>query len=119
MRVNMDSSIATDVRFKVLAQDLGVSRNEVTGALFYLWLSCYERRKQTLSKRLADASADIKGFADALVDAELADDKGDSIVIHGVKDRIAFLKKQKAYLKILFTIMLLLIFLPSISLHKK
>ena len=94
MRVNMDSSIATDPRFKLLASDLGISRNELVGALFYVWLACYERRSERLSKRLADASAEIDGFANALVEAELADDDGDAILVHGATERIQFLLSQ-------------------------
>jgi hypothetical protein len=90
----MDSSIATDPRFKLMALDLGISRNELAGALFYVWLACYERRSERLSKRLADASAEIEGFANALVEAELADDDDDSILVHGAAVRIEFLLKQ-------------------------
>lgn len=94
MRVNMDSSIATDPRFKLLASDLGISRNELAGALFYMWLACYERRSPRLSKRLADASAEIVGFSNALVEAELADDDDDAIIVHGAEIRIKFLLTQ-------------------------
>ena len=95
MRVNMDSSILTDPRFKMLAQELGISFREAIGSCFMLWMGCYERRSDCLSERLADASAEVKGFAKALVLVGLADEESaDRFVIHGVRERIRFLGNQ-------------------------
>ena len=94
MRVNMDSSIATDPRFRLLARDLGRPLTEIVGALFFCWLACYERRSERLTIREADACAEIDGFAAAIASASLADIEGDEVVFHGVTERIAFLVQQ-------------------------
>jgi hypothetical protein len=93
----MDSSIITDPRFKLLGKRLGISWREAVGSCFLLWTACYERRSKKLTKAEADASAEIEGFAAALIEVGLAhDDDRDKIVIHGVDARIKFLKEQQA-----------------------
>ena len=95
MRVNMDSSIATDPRFKLLAKRLGITWREAIGSCFLLWLSCYDRRSKCFDKLEADVAAELDGFADALVASKLATDNGDDTIdVHGVEKRIEFLKKQ-------------------------
>lgn len=91
----MDSSIATDPRFKLLALDLGCSLRELAGTCFFVWLACYERRTATLSVREANACAESEAFAQAIVDSGLAhfDERGD-VVFHGVEERIRFLEAQ-------------------------
>jgi len=96
MRVNMDSSIATDPRFKMVAKHLGVSWREVVGSAFLVWLTCYERRSATLRRIEIDIAAEVDGFADALCKFALADAENDELVhIHGVVARIKFLERQK------------------------
>jgi hypothetical protein len=95
VRVNMDSSIATDSRFKLVAHRLGVNLREVVGACYFLWLDCYERRSDRLRRIEVEVSAGITGFTDALLAEELATQlDGDLILIHGVKQRIEFLGAQ-------------------------
>lgn len=96
MRVNMDSSIVGDPRFKLVAADLGKSWREVVGSCFLVWLACYERRSERLEFDEADVAAELPGFAASLCRRGLADDLGDnSIRVHGVSARIAFLLKQE------------------------
>lgn len=95
MRVNMDSSIVSDPRFKLVAQALKVKWTEVIGSCFLVWLACYDRRSTCLRKVEADLAAEISGFSKALIDENLADEMGDGVVrIHGVEERIKFLLKQ-------------------------
>lgn len=95
MRVNMDSSIVSDPRFKLAAQTLNVNWKEVIGACFLVWTACYDRRSTCLRKIEADLAAELSGFSDALIGEKLADDMGDGVVrIHGVEKRIEFLLKQ-------------------------
>ena len=95
MRVNMDSSIVSDPRFKLVGQSLGIRHSEVIGCCYLLWLSCYERRSERYSIRLANACVDLSGFAEALIAEELCTDHGDgTMTVHGVEERIAFLKRQ-------------------------
>lgn len=95
MRVNMDSSIASDPRFKLLGKALGISWREAIGSCYLLWLACYERRSERFSEVEADASAEIDGFAKQLVAVGLAHYDGAHVVIHGVCERIQFLRKQR------------------------
>lgn len=91
----MDSSIATDPRFKLLAVDLGWSLRELAGTCFFVWLACYERRSDRLSVRQANACAENERFSEAIVAAGLAHLVGETdIVFHGAAERIKFLKKQ-------------------------
>lgn len=95
MRVNMDGSVASDPRFKLVAAALGVPWTQVAGSCYCVWLTCYERRSKRLRKVEADVAAELSGFADALVAEKLATDCGDgTIEIHGVEKRIAFLNAQ-------------------------
>lgn len=95
MRVNMDSSIVSDPRFKIVAKRLGVSWREVIGSCFLLWLAAYERRSKCFSKIEADIAAELDGFSNALCVVGLADDnKDDTINVHGVDARISFLESQ-------------------------
>jgi len=95
MRVNMDESVATGVRFKVVARSLGVPTTQIFGACFLVWLECYNRRSVRLASAEANACADLGGFADAMVEAGLATDEGDGVIrFHGVEERIRFLQKQ-------------------------
>jgi hypothetical protein len=95
MRVNMDSSIASDPRFKMLGKALGVTWREVIGSCFLVWLASYERRSERFSELEADTAAEIDGFAQALCDVGLAHADGAQIVLHGVTQRISFLARQR------------------------
>ncbi len=95
MRVNMDSSIAFDPRFKIGAAKLGIKKNEFVGGCFHLWLHCYQSRSERLANAEANASAEIDNMAQTLVDVGLADaDGADYIIVHGVRERIKFLIQQ-------------------------
>lgn len=94
MRVNMDSSMVGDPRFRIIARKLNVSIREVFGACFLLWLACYERRSERLKPIEANASTDLDGFLEALIEVGLAHADDEWICIHGVRDRIRFLFAQ-------------------------
>jgi hypothetical protein len=98
MRVNVDSSVFTDVRFRLLAKVMKISQYDAIGRCVAIWMGCYDRRSKCLSKCEADASADLDGFADALLEVGLASTSrtkdADKIVIHGVESRIKFLQAQ-------------------------
>jgi hypothetical protein len=95
MRVNMESSIAFDPRFKMLAKAVGVNLREVIGSCFMVWLNCYQNRSERLTSAEANASAEVDGFGEAMATCGLADDDGAGcLTIHGVKQRIRFLNSQ-------------------------
>lgn len=92
----MDSSIATDPRFRLLAADLSVTKQEVIGSCFLLWLSCYERRSERFKVDEADVAAERSGFAKALVRRGLAEFvDAETVLVHGVGARIGFLERQQ------------------------
>lgn len=116
MRVNMDSSVASDPRFKMLGRILGVTWREAVGSCFLVWLTCYDRRSGRLTVAEVDIASEVDGFAEALVSVGLAhleaereasasaNAKQDEttleklqrvVVIHGVDERIEFLNKQR------------------------
>lgn len=96
LRVNMDSSVASDPRFKLVATDIGKPWREVIGSCFLLWLACYERRSDRLPIDEADLASQVDGFSRALAARGLADIIDEKTVrIHGVKERIKFLKRQR------------------------
>jgi hypothetical protein len=95
MRVNMDSSILSDTRFKRLGKALGIPYQQAVGACFFVWLTCYEHRSEALEAVDIDLAADIEGFAEAMVKCKIAHRDGDTIIVHGVTERIKFLNKQK------------------------
>ena len=99
MRVNVDSSVFTDSRFRLLAKHLGINQYEALGRCVALWMTCYDRRSKCLTTAEADASADMDGFANALILVGLAtrdECAQDVIEVHGVDARIDFLRAQSA-----------------------
>lgn len=97
MRVNMDSSVVSDARFKKLSKLLGIAFEHGIGSCFMVWLTCYERRSEVMATDEVDLAAGIDGFASAMVQAGIAhEDEPGFVLIHGVHTRIAFLKKQKS-----------------------
>ncbi len=95
----MDSSIAFDPRFKMMAKILGIPLLHVVGCCWSVWLHCYQSRSERLSSAEANASADIDGFIEAMVKAGLAhEEKVEQTVlfnVHGVNERIRWLGGQK------------------------
>jgi len=95
MRVNVDSSALTDPRIRRLGLRLGMPWRQAFGHLISVWMLCYDRKSNTVSCEDADISAELEGFANAMVAADLAIARGDKIKVRGVDDRIAFLNRQK------------------------
>lgn len=95
MRVNVESSVYTDPRFKRLALYMGgVKLREVVGAMVGVWMVCYERRSPFLSEEDIDIAAEEVGFAAKLVRANLAVIEPEGHHVAGVDDRIGFLIDQ-------------------------
>jgi len=94
MRVNMDSSLVADPRFKLLAFKLEVEFATIIGYCYLTWLACYERRSKCLSRDEANACVGVSKWSDVLLEVGLADECDEGISIHGVDSRIEFLKSQ-------------------------
>lgn len=113
MRVNMDSSVVADPRFKLLGKRLGITWREALGSCFLVWLACYERRSEAMVADELDIAAECDGFASGMVSVGLARPEANGeayashsaqagavngstrLIVHGVKARIAFLEKQR------------------------
>ena len=118
MRVNVESKVLTDARFKIAAQKLGISWHEVLGRVVLVWMAAYEKRSAYATRIEIDAVADIVGFAYALIfaclaryptDADLTSDwleehdeheekfeEGQTVLIAGIRDHVAWLHVQDA-----------------------
>jgi hypothetical protein len=94
MRVNVDSSVFSDPRFKIMGRLLKSSWKETIAECLMVWLVCYERRTERLSTEEIDIAADHVGFAEAMVTVGLADNDGTAVIVHGVVKRIQFLLAQ-------------------------
>lgn len=96
VRVNIDSQVVTDARFKRLGRALRISWFEALGRCTVVWLESYARRAELLIEEDIDIIADMDGFARALVAAELAELGGDNLIrLRGVSSRITFLIEQQ------------------------
>lgn len=96
-RMSVDDSVARDPRITALAQVLGWSRRETVGALVCdVWPICYDQETHLVSERLIDAAAGVAGFAQAMLECELAArDKSGKIAISGARERIQYLDHKR------------------------
>lgn len=95
MRVNVDSSVFTDARFKLVARTTGLQWHDVIGKCVHIWMSCYDQRKGTLRKIEGDCLVEHEGFANALCAEGLAIDRGADMEIRGFKQRANWLKQAE------------------------
>lgn len=104
MRVNVDDQAINEPRIRRMARRLGqqhgryLHHSEVLGRLIMVWMLCYSRRSPSLRLDDIDITADLDGFADAMLAEEMADAiQGDGpayVRVRGVTERIAFLERQ-------------------------
>ncbi len=96
MRVNVDSSALRDPRVKMLAHGLAITQPEALGRLLHVWMLCYERRSSVVRAIEVDLTADREGFAEAMIEAGLAEPDDQGVYVRGVTERIEFLELQSA-----------------------
>lgn len=102
MRVNVDEQAIHEPRIRRMARRLSkthgrtIHHTEILGRLIGVWMLCYSRRSPVLRADDVDITADLDGFADAMVSEEMGDTTHAENMIHvrGVSDRIAFLERQ-------------------------
>ncbi len=98
-RMSIDDMVGRDPRVRLLAKSLGWSVRETVGCLVIdVWPICYDQMTHLISERVLDAAADREGFAEALIEAELAHrDRSGKVYVAGAKKRIEYLAaKQRA-----------------------
>lgn len=102
MRVNVEDKMLSDPRFKQLGQLLRMSHFEAFGRCLPVWLAAQQRRSEYMTIALVDALAERPGFAEAMIETDLAVDcEGGQIRLRGVAARLVQLrvldqKREKA-----------------------
>jgi hypothetical protein len=95
-RMSIDDMVVRDPRIALLSKLCGLNRYETLGRLLEVWMACYDQVTPYLSKRIIDSSAGHEGFADFMVEAELASvDRSGRLRIHGARERIEYLNHKK------------------------
>lgn len=102
MRVNVDDQALDEPRIKRMAKRLGCTRYEVLGRILHVWMLCYQRRSAVVDAVDIDITADLDGFAEAMVAEAMADrdDDAGAIYVRGVSERIGFLERQRERAKL-------------------
>lgn len=103
-RMSIDDSFGRDPRVRLLAKLCGWSRRETMGALLDVWSVCYDRATPTLRRTEIDIAAELDGFANKLVEADLGTivrggrgGGSHSVVrVSGAASRIEYLNRAKA-----------------------
>ncbi len=93
MRINVDDVALRDPDInRRLPRHTGLSRFDAFGRLVHVWGLAYDRRSAVLLMEDVDDVAEHDGFAAGMVLAGIADQVDpNSIRVHGVDDRIAYL----------------------------
>lgn len=97
MRVNVDDKAHADPRFDRLGARLKMNRHEALGRCLRVWSFAYQARSPLMPVRDVDALSEVKGFAKAMIQVDLAEPKrGEKVRLRGVEERIQFLLVQDA-----------------------
>lgn len=95
--VRIEEKARADARFKILGERLGTSRFDARARMEELWAYCTEENTYYISSPIIDALAEMKGFSELILHADVnlavKDDRG--IRIKGTKGRIEWLKKAR------------------------
>lgn len=96
-RMSIDDKVCRDPRITVLAGALGWSRRETVGCLILdVWPICYDQECHLISERIIDAAAGRDGFAQLMIECELATrDRSGKVRVSGAKERIEYLNHKK------------------------
>lgn len=97
-RMSIDDMVVRDPRITKLSGLVGWSRRETIGCLIAdVWPICYDQKEAIVSADLVDLAAGLAGFADAMVQSELATwVRGNRrIRVRGAQERIEYLDKKK------------------------
>lgn len=92
--MNVDDKAYADQRFTRLGARLKINRHEALGRCLPVWNFAYQQRSEFLPADDIDAIADLRGFARAMIAAELAESKRGKLRLRGVRERIEFLLVQ-------------------------
>lgn len=95
--MSIDDKVGRDPRIAMLALQVGWSKRELVGCLVLdVWPLCYDQESAFVSERIIDAAAGQVGFAQAMVDCELARrDRSGKVRVNGAAERIKYLDHKK------------------------
>ncbi|MBA3841200.1 MAG: conserved phage C-terminal domain-containing protein [Actinobacteria bacterium] len=94
--MSIDDSVARDPRITELAKVLNWKRREVVGCLVQdVWPICYDQATHLVSARMIDSAADHQGFAEAMIECELARrDRSGKLRVSGARERVKYIKDK-------------------------
>jgi hypothetical protein len=94
--VRFEAKAFSDIRFAMLAQELGWHVHRVRGAMLEIWAHCTENNVETVKGRAVDILADAPGFSKAMLVCELADEVSPGVVrVRGAHERVGWLATKR------------------------
>jgi hypothetical protein len=94
--VRVDDKARTDWRFAALGRLLGKDRRWALGAMIDVWSHCTQEQTYSVQAVALDFMADVDGFAEAMVKAELGEVQDDGAVrVRGTAGRIEWLGDRR------------------------
>lgn len=94
-RVNVEEKLWGDRRLKALARLSSKSEYECIGRLSAVWRHCTDTEQCVQSKRAIDLAADYPGFADLLIEVDLARPEDGEYYLAGTRERCLWQKKLR------------------------
>jgi hypothetical protein len=94
--VNVEFQAFRDPRFRVLAKLSGLSHFDAIGRMAAVWAYSVEKNSNILDRTHFDALAEIEGYTDWAVEADLAERlEGNVVRVKGTEGRIEWLAKAR------------------------
>lgn len=94
--VSLEFAAFLDARFKILARLSGFSNFDAIGRMCVVWMHCIEKSETILPEVFIDALAEVDGYAQWIVEADLGDRQEDGRVrVKGTKGRIEWLGRLR------------------------
>lgn len=94
-RMSIDDKFLRDPRVILLADELGINLYDARGRLLGVFALCYDVERHTIVEVHIDRAADRKGFAAAMVNADLATRHRNGIRVRGAEERIDYLQRKR------------------------
>ena len=96
-RINIEDRFWTDQRFSYLGTLTGKGKHDAIGRIIQVWRKCYEGKTDRLSPEQIDMQAELPGFHEMMLKAQLAKAaNGDKLMpIKGAKKATEYLIRQQ------------------------
>lgn len=93
-RMSIDDKFPRDPRVIKLGRRVGWSRRETMGALIDVFQIVYDRERDTLPAEDIDIAAEREGFAEHMIECDLAERTRAGVRVKGAAERIDYLKNR-------------------------